>query len=215
MHDAQELDQHLKETEWFIEQHRAQAVATNTGYSDEEPTFSGFGPKSPCNDNALDMADEEALLVEYLARYCIARGSIPAIPLKGFWWSKTRCLGLKSGDLSGFRKVIGHLRRHIDAVFETEGIAEHLELMDRARGYSKRMFPNEDTDWLTMEEAIEFTDKDESTIYKWLKAGGIPTLDDRWGLMISKVHLQTKMALIYGSKLTAMQRARDANSKNA
>ena len=215
MHDAQELDQHLKETEWFIEQHRAQAVATNTGYSDEEPTFSGFGPKSPCNDNAIDMADEEALLVEYLARYCIARGSIPAIPLKGFWWSKTRCLGLKSGDLSGFRKVIGHLRRHIDAVFETEGIAEHLELMDRARGYSKRMFPNEDTDWLTMEEAIEFTDKDESTIYKWLKAGGIPTLDDRWGLMISKVHLQTKMALIYGSKLTAMQRARDANSKNA
>ena len=215
MHDAQELDQHLKETEWFIEQHRAQAVATSTGYSDEEPTFNGFGPKSPCNDNALDMADEEALLVEYLARYCIARGSIPAIPLKGFWWSKTRCLGLKSGDLSGFRKVIGHLRRHIDAVFETEGIAEHLELMDRARGYSKRMFPNEDTDWLTMEEAKEFTGKDESTIYKWLKAGGIPTLDDRWGLMISKVHLQTKMALIYGSKLTAMQRARDANSKNA
>ena len=210
MHDAQELDQHLKETEWFIEQHRAQAVATNTGYSDEEPTFNGFGPKSPCNDNALDMADEEALLVEYLARYCIARGSIPAIPLKGFWWSKTRCLGLKSGDLSGFRKVIGHLRRHIDAVFETEGIAEHLELMDRARGYSKRMFPNEDTDWLTMEEAKEFTGKDESTIYKWLKAGGIPTLDDRWGLMISKVHLQTKMALIYGSKLSALSRANDA-----
>ena len=210
MHDAQELDQHLKETEWLIEQHRAQAVATNAGYSDEEPTFNGFGPKSPCNDNALDMADEEALLIEYLARYCIARGSIPAIPLKGFWWSKTRCLGLKSGDLSGFRKVIGHLRRHVDAVFDTEGIAEHLELMGRARGYGKRMFPNEDTDWLTMEEAKEFTGKDESTIYKWLKAGGIPTLDDRWGLMISKVHLQTKMALIYGSKLSALSRANDA-----
>ena len=210
MHDAQELDQHLKETEWFIEQHRAQAVATSTGYSDEEPTFSGFGPKSPCNDNAIDMADEEALLIEYLARYCIARGSIPAIPLKGFWWSRTRCLGLKSGDLSGFRKVVGHLRRHVDAVFDTEGIAEHLELMDRARGYGKRMFPNEDTDWLTMEEAKEFTGKDESTIYKWLKAGGIPTLDDRWGLMISKVHLQTKMALIYGSKLSALSRANDA-----
>lgn len=210
MHDAQELDQHLKEAEWFIEQHRAQAVATNTGYSDEEPTFNGFGPKSPCNDTALDMADEEALLIEYLARYCIARGSIPAIPLKGFWWSKTRCLGLKSGDLSGFRKVVGHLRRHVDAVFDTEGIAEHLELMDRARGYGKRMFPNEDTDWLTMEEAKEFTGKDESTIYKWLKAGGIPTLDDRWGLMISKVHLQTKMALIYGSKLSALSRANDA-----
>ena len=213
MHDAQELDQHLKETEWFIEQHRAQAVATSTGYSDEEPTFNGFGPKSPCNDSALDMADEEALLVEYLARYCMARGTIPAIPLKGFWWSKTRCLGLKSGDLSGFRKVIGHLRRHVDAVFETEGIAEHLELMDRARGYGKRMFPNEDTDWLTMEEAIKFTDKDESTIYKWLKAGGIPTLDDRWGLMISKVHLQTKMALIYGSKLSALSRANDARKR--
>ena len=210
MHDAQELDQHLKETEWFIEQHRAQAVATNTGYSDEEPTFSGFGPKSPCNDNALDMADEEAVAVEYLARYCIARGSIPAIPLKGFWWSKTRCLGLKSGDLSGFRKVIGHLRRHVDAVFDTEGIAEHLELMEGVRLYSKRMFPNEDTDWLTMEEAIEFTGKSQATIYEWLKAGGIPTLDDRWGLTISKKHLQTKMALIYASKIAAIKRVNEA-----
>ena len=210
MHDAQELDQHLKETEWFIEQHRAQAVATSTGYSDEEPTFSGFGPKSPCNDNALDMADEEAVAVEYLARYCIARGSIPAIPLKGFWWSKTRCLGLKSGDLSGFRKVVGHLRRYVDAVFETEGIAEHLELMEGVRLYGKRMFPNEDTDWLTMEEAIEFTGKSQATIYEWLKAGGIPTLDDRWGLMISKKHLQTKMALIYASKIAAIKRVNEA-----
>ena len=210
MHDAQELDQHLKETEWFIEQHRAQAVATSTGYSDEEPTFSGFGPKSPCNDNAIDMADEEAVAVEYLARYCIARGSIPAIPLKGFWWSKTRCLGLKSGDLSGFRKVVGHLRRHVDAVFETEGIAEHLELMEGVRLYGKRMFPNEDTDWLTMEEAIEFTGKSQATIYEWLKAGGIPTLDDRWGLMISKKHLQTKMALIYASKIAAIKRVNEA-----
>lgn len=210
MHDAQELDQHLRETEWFIEQHRAQAVATNTGYSDEEPTFSGFVPKSPCNDNAIDMADEEAVAVEYLARYCIARGSIPAIPLKGFWWSKTRCLGLKSGDLSGLRKVIGHLRRHVDAVFATEGIAEHLELMEGIRLYSKRMFPNEDTDWLTMEEAIEFTGKSQATIYEWLKAGGIPTLDDRWGLMISKKHLQTKMALIYASKIAAIKRVNEA-----
>ena len=210
MHDAQELDQHLKETEWFIEQHRAQAVATNTGYSDEEPTFNGFGPKSPCSDNALDMADEEAVSVEYLARYCIARGSIPAIPLKGFWWSKTRCLGLKSGDLSGFRKVVGHLRRHVDAVFDTEGIAAHLELMEGVRLYSKRMFPNEDTDWLTMEEAKEFTGKSQATIYEWLKAGGIPTLDDRWGLMISKKHLQTKMALIYASKIAAIKRVNEA-----
>ena len=215
MHDAQELDQHLKETEWFIEQHRAQAVATNTGYSDEEPTFNGFGPKSPCNDNALDMADEEAVAVEYLARYCIARGSIPAIPLKGFWWSKTRCLGLKSGDLSGFRAVIKHLRKHVDAVFNTEGVAEHLATMEIIRAGSKRMFPNEDTDWLTMEEAKAFTGKDESTIYKWLKAGGIPTLDDRWGLMISKEHLQTKMAIIYASKLAAMKKAREMNEKNA
>ena len=210
MHDAQELDQHLKETEWFIEQHRAQAVATNTGYSDEEPTFNGFGPKSPCNDNAIDMADEEAVGVEYLARYCIERGSIPSIPLRGFWWSRTRCLGLKSGDLSGFRKVVGHLRRHVDAVFETEGIAEHLELMEGVRLYGKRMFPNEDTDWLTMEEAIEFTGKSQATIYEWLKAGGIPTLDDRWGLMISKKHLQTKMALIYASKIAAIKRVNEA-----
>ena len=215
MQDAQELDEHLKETEWFIEQHRARATAADGGYTDEEPTFNGFAPKSPCDDNALDMADDEAIGIEYLARYCIARGSIPAIPLKGFWWSKTRCLGLKNGDLRGFRAVIKHLRKHVDAVFNTEGVSEHLATMEAIRAGSKRMFPNEDTDWLTLEEAKEFTGKDESTIYKWLKAGGIPTLDDRWGLMISKGHLQTKMAIIYASKLAAMKKAREMNKKNA
>ena len=215
MQNAEELDQHLKETEWFIEQHRANATAASGGYTDEEPTFNGFAPKSPCNDNALDMADDEAIGIEYLARYCISRGSIPSIPLRGFWWSKTRCLGLKGGDLSGFRAVIKHLRKHVDAVFNTEGVAEHLAAMEVIRAASKRMFPNEDTDWLTLEEAKAFTGKDESTIYKWLKAGGIPTLDDRWGLMISKGHLQTKMAIIYASKLAAMKKAREMNAKNA
>ena len=100
-------------------------------------------------------------------------------------------------------------------MFNTEGVAEHLAAMEVIRAASKRMFPNEDTDWLTLEEAKAFTGKDESTIYKWLKAGGIPTLDDRWGLMISKGHLQTKMAIIYASKLAAMKKAREMNAKNA
>ena len=209
MQDAQELTEHLQLSCAMIRRHRSRMIPGGIGYSDN-PTFGGFGPKSPCNESAMEMGDMEAAFVGNLARYCIARGSIPAIPLKGFWWSKTRCLGLKSGDLSGFRKVVGHLRRHVDAVFDTEGIAEHLELMEGVRLYSKRMFPNEDTDWLTMEEAKEFTGKSQATIYEWIKAGGIPTLDDRWGLMISKKHLQTKMALIYASKIAAIKRVNEA-----
>ena len=216
MHDAQELDQHLKETEWFIEQYRARMNPMDYDFSEEESEFGGFGPKSPCSDEMIDFADDEALLIGSLARYCMLMGSIPVRPLRAFWWVGGRCRGLKScGDLTEFRKTVQHLRHHCEEVFNTEGAGEFFDAMDDARKIGKGLFPNEDTDWLTMEEAKEFTGKDESTIYKWLKAGGVPTLDDRWGLMISKVHLQTKMAIVYASKLSAMKKAREMNKKNA
>ncbi len=185
---------------------------TDYDYSAEEASFGGFGPKSPCNDNAIDLADDEALYVGSLAKYCMSVGSIPIRPLRGFWWVNGRCRGLRGGgDLTEFRKTIDHLIAHCEAVLNTEGVDDFLDEMQSIRQRGKDMFPNEDENWLTMEEACEFTGKDESCIYKWMKAGGIPTLDDRWGLMISKAHLQMKMALIYASRLSAMSRARKYN----
>ena len=53
------------------------------GYQDVV-VFQGFGPQSPVNEDAMEMADLEAAFIGNLARYCMAIGSIPRIPLKGF-----------------------------------------------------------------------------------------------------------------------------------
>ena len=93
MHDAQELTEHLQLSCAMIRRHRSRMIPGGIGYSDN-PTFGGFGPKSPCNESAMEMGDMEAAFVGNLARYCIARGSIPAIPLKGFWWVNGVCRGV-------------------------------------------------------------------------------------------------------------------------
>ena len=131
MHDAQELTEHLQLSCAMIRRHRSRMIPGGIGYSDN-PTFGGFGPKSPCNESAMEMGDMEAAFVGNLARYCIARGSIPAIPLKGFWWVNGVCrgvggsgmdedeIGFFSGEFTGYdylhkiRKVVDHLINHAD-----------------------------------------------------------------------------------------------------
>lgn len=212
--NAEQLDQHLRETPWFIEQHRARISPTNYAYSDEIMTPGGFGPKSPGNDNAIMFADQEAATIGRLASYCMNTGSIPRFPLKGLWWSRGRCLGLSVDGLEGFRKSVDRVRLHVGDILATEGVEEYLEDMAEMRSISLGMFPNEDDNWLTMEEAIDFTGRSDKTIYKWLSAGGIHTLDDRWGLMMSKEDLRTKMAIVYANMISVMSNARRKNKKN-
>lgn len=202
--DVEELDRHLAETAWFIEQHRARIAPNNFAYSDEIVTFNGFGPKSPCNDGAIMLADREAAAIGNLARYCMDMGSIKAFPLQGFWWSNGRCLGMKSDGLNLVREVCAKLRYVVGDILGTEGVDVYLYDMAQIRSISLDAFPNENTDWLTMEEACDFTGRKKSTIYEWIKAGGMPTLDDRWGLMISKPHLNMKMAIVHANMLRRM-----------
>lgn len=165
----------------------------------------GFGPKSPCNDGAIFLADQEAATIGRLASYCINLGAIPAFPLRGFWWSRGRCLGMKAGDdLADIVKVIGYLRAHVGNVLNAEGVEPYLVAMEEVRSIGLGMFPNEDENWVTMEEAMDFTGRKKSIIYEWIKAGGVPVLDDRWGLMISKEHLRMKMAIVHANMLRRM-----------
>lgn len=203
--DEKQLRQHLAETTAYIEQHRARVSPGGYVMRDMPGASNGFGPKAPLNDGAVILADEEGGTIGRLARYCQEQGTIPRFPLKGFWWVKGRCLGLKSGDdLRELRAVIGQLKLYAAEIVATEGVGPYLRAMADIRHVSQEMFPNEDENWLTMDEAMDYTGRKKSTIYEWLDSGGIPTLDDRWGLMISKSHLQIKMALVHANMLRRM-----------
>lgn len=117
-------------------------------------------------------------------------------------------------DFTDIVEVINYLRVHVGNVLNAEGVEPYLEAMQEVRSIGLSMFPNEDENWVTMEEACTLTGQKKRAIYYWLENGDIPTLDDRWGLMISRRHLQMKMALVYASKLSAMSKARANNPKN-
>ena len=204
MMDAEALDKHLRETPWFIEQHRARIKPNDYAYTDEPVTFNGFGPRSPCNDGAIMLADQEAAAVGNLAKHCMNLGSIEKFKLTGFWWSNGYCRGMKTNGLPNIRETVTKLRYVLGDILNTEGVDEFIYDMAQVRSISLDMFPNENTDWLTMEEACDFTGRKKSTIYEWIKAGDMPTLDDRWGLMISKPHLNMKMAIIHANMLRRM-----------
>ena len=210
--DAEQLDKHLRETPWFIEQHRARIKPNEYAYTDEPVTFNGFGPRSPCNDGAIMLADREAAAVGNLAKHCMNLGSIEKFELTGFWWTKGYCRGMKTDGLPNIRETVTRLRYVLGDILNTEGVDEFVYDMAQVRSVSLDMFPNENTDWLTMEEACDFTGRSRRVIYEWLQAGGIPTLDDRWGLMISKPHLNMKMALVHANLLRNLRAANRSRS---
>ena len=210
----QQLIDHLRNTPGFIEQHRARVTPGGRIMNDLPGSPNGYGPKSPCNDGAILLADSEGATIGRLASYCQNRGTIPYFPLKGFWWVKGRCLGLSSGDgLAEFRAVVRTLESYAAEILATEGIAPYLKAMEEIRGVSEAMFPHESDEWLTMSQAKEFTGRSQSTIYEWIAAGGIPTLDDRWGLMISRNALHLKLAIVAANKKRNIENARQCKTK--
>ena len=214
--DEKQLRQHLAETTAYIEQHRARVSPGGYVMRDMPGASNGFGPKAPLNDGAVILADEEGGTIGRLARYCQEQGTIPRFPLKGFWWVKGRCLGLKSGDdLRELRAVIGQLKLYAAEIVATEGVGPYLRAMADIRHVSQEMFPNERMEWLTMEQAAKFTGRNPETIRKWIAAGGIPTLDDRWGFMVSREHLNIRMAIAYANRLRGARMAREKRNNKA
>lgn len=203
--DTEELDKHLRETPWFIEQHRARIKPNDYSYSDDIMAPNGFGPKSPGNDNAIMFADYEAQTIGRLASYCQNIGSIPRFPLDGFWWSRGRCMGMKHNGLRRVSETCQRLRAHVGDVLNTEGVDEYLYAMESARGMSVKMFPWETLEeWVTLEGAMSITGRSQSTIYEWVKAGGIPTSNAGWGMLLSREHLNLKMGIVHANMLRRM-----------
>ena len=218
MHDAQELTEHLQLSCAMIRRHRSRMIPGGIGYSDN-PTFGGFGPKSPCNESAMEMGDMEAAFVGNLARYCIARGSIPAIPLKGFWWVNGVCrgvggsgmdedeIGFFSGEFNGYdylhkiRKVVNHLIRFADDVMNTTGVEDLLSAGEDTRWYSLKMFPSEGEEWVSEAKAMDITGRTKKTLWEWRKSGTVRYVQDEQGIEYYKPDLDLKMEIVRGNMM--------------
>ena len=231
MHDAQELTEHLQLSCAMIRRHRSRMIPGGIGYSDN-PTFGGFGPKSPCNESAMEMGDLEAAFVGNLARYCIARGSIPAIPLKGFWWVNGVCrgvggsgmdedeIGFFDGQFTGYdylhkiRKVVNHLIRFADEVMNTTGVEDILSAGEDTRWYSLKMFPMEnpsqESDWVTLEEAMELTGRTSRTLINWSESGSVDRIGEGRDAIYSRADIEAHMQVVREN----MMRSIDALNKN-
>lgn len=214
MHDAQELDQHLTQTCDMIRRHRGRMLPGGVGYQDT-PTFGGFGPKSPCSEHAMELADLEAAFVGNLAKYCMTMGTIPTRPRKGFWWVNGECKGIKGGldedeydmwgepnghdYLSDVRDLVGHLRVWAPSIVRTEGVEELLSAGEDIRWYSLKMFPQEDDNMISEDEAIEYTNRTRKTLWEWRKSGVVEAVKDNYGIMYSKQSLDIVLEVKRGN----------------
>lgn len=159
----------------------------------------------------MEMADAEAAFVGNLARYCMDMRTIPFKPRRGFYWRDGVCLGMKPAmledeyDLHGehtgvdvlapIQKLVDHLRMHVGAILQTEGVEPILEAGEQVRWYSLKLFPTEEDQWLTEAQAQSYTGRGERTLRMWRKAGAVDYLKDGGGIIYRKADLDVVMEI--------------------
>lgn len=171
----------------------------------------GFGPKLPFSAHALELADLEAAFVGNLARYCIHMGTVPRFPLRGLWWVNGECKGLSvtgwGDEADQIKPLINHLVQYAPFIVGTEGAQDLLEAGAATRWYSKKMFPQETGEWVTLGQACEITGRKPYTVNQWRLKGWVKTLDDSWGVMFSRVGLETVKTALEGKRTANLPKA--------
>lgn len=218
--DAQQLRQHLDRTIDAIRRHRARIKRGGIGYSDT-PTFGGFGPKSPCNDAMMDLADSEAACLGNVALTCMRRGAIPPVSLRPLWFTdRGKCIGLRiighdedefdmwgnhtgADYLDPLFPIVSHLKAYSGEVLATEGIEWLLWEWQHTRDLYHEMYPVEDPCWLTVNEAKELTGRSEKTLNDWRRSKWVEVLDDTEG---EPMYLKDGLLAVVGAMSKNLQR---------
>lgn len=215
--DAQQLTEHIKQTPTYIRRHRGRMIPGGIGYSDT-PAFGGFGSKSPCSDHAMELADMEAAFLGNLAHYCIQIGTVPPVSLKPFWFVNGTCLGLRAlghdedeiniwGEHTGYDylaplyPIVDHLVRYVPFILGTEGVEELLEAGQETRWYSKKMFPEEEDDWIDEPTAMELVGRTVQTLREWRRSGTVRFIKDKQSILYKKDDLQLMAEIREGNRM--------------
>ncbi len=165
----------------------------------------------------MQMADLEAAFIGNLARYCMAMGTVPFKPRRGFYWVNGECRGMKCAmiedefDFHGrdngldvlapIQEMVNHLRVHVGAILTTEGVGHILEAGKYTRHKTFQMFPQEDDNWLTEHGAIEYTGRTVQTLREWRRSRSVGYLKDETGILYLKSDLDMKMEIVRGNMI--------------
>lgn len=203
--DTQQLKEHLAETPSYIARLRELMTPGNHGYSDA-PASRGFGPKSPCNEYAMDLADMEAAFIGNLAKYCIAIGTIPPHSLKGLWFIDGECKGIHTYGPKTLPALINHLTEWAEEITATEGINKLLKAGEETRWYTKRTLPGEQKEtWLTQKQAEEYTGRTRWALWQWRTHGTIRHQKDQYGTIYLKQDLELMLEIKRGNQIRGMK----------
>lgn len=210
-----ELREHLLSSPSIIERHRSLLEPAGKPLGDDSPGgVNGFSSKLPFNLLAMEMSDQEALVIGSLARYCIELGAIPRMRLNAFWWVNGHCMGLRTGSMAALRQACRTMSNHAEEIVNAEGVGEYLEELIRVRARSLKIFPQENDDWVGVKEAADIAGTSEDTVRKWIEANAIRVYDpgEEYKL-VSREDVKIRCALIYASRLQSLRRAREARTK--
>lgn len=185
----------------------SRVVVVSPDTSDRKPSTL-HGRHCPISLDALEDADKEVSFVGELLRFAISNGvipdprylpqpdveTIPRLTLSAFWWAKTgnrRCLGLAGNpravhDLAVACRVLAAHSEEIVSVMENfndwfslwRSVREQgLKIVSRAH-QTERKETEEETVWLTVEQASLYSGRSVETITTWMKQGLVESTDE-------------------------------------
>ena len=142
---------------------------------------------------------------------------------RGFWWVNGRCKGLSGGQSeeptygffgkvsNGWRGDIDAIAQHLQTwaptVLRVEGVDPFIVDGERIREFSKRCFPAEVDEWLSIDRAAKLTGKSWHTIRDWVKHGTVSYVGEGSEAEISLNSLKFRMEAIKSSKMDNLYKA--------
>src|SRR5699024_8821246 len=143
---------------------------------------------------------------------------------RGFWWVNGRCKGLAGGQSeeptygffgkvsNGWRGDIDAIAQHLQTwaptVLRVEGVDPFITDGERIREFSKRCFPAESDEWLTVGAAARVAGVSEKTIRNWLASNTIRHNGTGADAEISLNSLKFRLDAIHSNIGAKMEKAR-------
>lgn len=184
---------YLDKTPDIFEAHRGRITPSkNYSYSDE-PRPQADVLKPPLSLSAMEYADLEAGAFGNIILHSMHMGTLPRIKTSHLLQTRRRdhephtrlgiplifdspeCVGTRSyvegsSLVVEMMKLSEHAKSHAAPILTTEGIDPFLSYADKIRTVSEKLIsrPADAKDWMTIEEAANFSGLSPATIEKWL-----------------------------------------------
>lgn len=155
---------------------------------DGMPHAGGFGPRSPDNGAMMSLSDSLTVAAHNLLEWLWGAGIKPREHLPGLWTRRNldtfgrEVLGDNSKG-EGMHYVHASIRRNAPWIAGLPGIEWPLAELERVVNMGLRIFPQEDTRWVSPDEAARQSGRTIRTLRAWHETGMVKVLNDNWGLM--------------------------------